>query len=380
MALSPISALVEDIARGKMVILMDDEDRENEGDVIMAAECVEAEHINFMARHARGLICMPLSKGRAKQLGLDLMVRDNGSGFGTKFTVSIEAASGISTGISAADRARTVRVAAARGAVPADIVQPGHVFPLISEDGGVLRRAGHTEAACDLAALAGFEPAGVICEVMNEDGTMARRDDLERFAEEHGIKIGTIAELIQYRILHQRTVEKVSEEPVTTAFGDFTLHLFHDGIIDRHHLALVKGKPSHDEITTVRVHVPDTLRDVLALQTEGGRGWAGLEALEALARAERGVMVLLDDDCSRLDFKDQLEIFTGRRRVPRDRASDGSGNYLSIGTGAQILRALGVGKMRLLSSPWRFSALSGFGLEVIEQLGGDTFEPHQPVE
>ena len=187
--LASIEVLVEEIRQGRMVILMDDEDRENEGDIIMAAECVEADHINFMARHARGLICQPMSKARCQQLKLPLMVSDNGSGYGTKFTVSIEAATGVTTGISAADRALTVRAAAARGARPEDIVQPGHIFPLMAEPGGVLRRAGHTEAACDLAAMAGFEATGVICEIMNEDGSMARRPELERFAAEHDIKI-----------------------------------------------------------------------------------------------------------------------------------------------------------------------------------------------
>ncbi|MGJ8515887.1 bifunctional 3,4-dihydroxy-2-butanone-4-phosphate synthase/GTP cyclohydrolase II [Carnimonas bestiolae] len=373
MALSSVADLVSDIAQGKMVILLDDEGRENEGDVIIAAECVEAEHINFMARHARGLICMPLSRQRAKQLGLDLMVRDNGSGFGTKFTVSIEAANGITTGISAADRARTIRVAAARGATASDIVQPGHVFPLISEDGGVLRRAGHTEAACDLAAMAGFEPAGVICEVMNDDGTMARREDLEAFAAEHDIRIGTIADLIEYRIHHQQTITEVSAEPVNTAFGEFMLHTFKDSITGRHHLALVNGQPHPEQTVTVRVHVPDSLRDILMLDSSsGGRSWSGSEALEVLSKQPCGVLVLLDEGGTPLDYKTQLDIFFGRRQLPRDSSQDASGQYLAVGTGAQILRALGVGRMRLLTSPLRFSALAGFGLEVVEQVGCDT--------
>lgn len=373
MALASIDELISDIAQGKMVILLDDEGRENEGDVIIAAECVEAEHINFMARHARGLICMPITRTRAGQLGLDLMVRDNGSGFGTKFTVSIEAARGITTGISAGDRARTIRAAAARAAEPSDIVQPGHVFPLISEDGGVLRRAGHTEAACDLAQLAGLEPAGVICEVMKDDGTMARREDLEAFAEEHGIRVGTIAELIEYRIHHQQTIKEVSVEPIQTAFGEFSLHVFKDTIIGRHHLALVKGEPTPDQLVSVRVHVADSLRDtLLVMPAEGCRSWSGYEALEALSQQQHGVMVLLDDASVAADLKDQLDIFTGKRPVSRDRVQNGSGQYLTIGTGAQILRALGVGKMRLLSSPLRFSALAGFGLEVVEQVGLDS--------
>ena len=380
MPLATIEELVADIAQGRMVILMDDEDRENEGDIIIAGECVQSEHINFMARHARGLICLPLSKARSSELGLDLMVKENGSGFGTKFTVSIEAATGVTTGISAADRARTIQVASARGARASDIVQPGHIFPLIAEEGGVLRRAGHTEAACDLAVMAGFEPAAAICEIMNDDGTMARRPDLERFAEEHGLKIGTISDLIHYRILHERTVVEERVETVETLYGPMALHIFRDEVMGVHHMALVKGAPSPDAVTTVRVHVQDTLRDVLGLRSPDGSRWSGLEALRAVAEAEHGVFVLLDEACTNPDLSTRFDIFMGRRRVPRDKASDGAGNYLTIGTGSQVLRALNVGKMRLLSSPWRFSALSGFGLEVVEQLSSDTPEGDQTVE
>ncbi|MFD2190759.1 bifunctional 3,4-dihydroxy-2-butanone-4-phosphate synthase/GTP cyclohydrolase II [Pistricoccus aurantiacus] len=366
--LARIEALVEDIRQGKMVILMDDEDRENEGDIIMAAEKVEAAHINFMARHARGLICLPMTRERCERLRLPLMVRDNGSGFGTKFTLSIEAAEGVTTGISAADRARTVQAAVARGAKPEDIVQPGHIFPLMAEPGGVLRRAGHTEAACDLAAMAGLDPSGVICEIMNEDGSMARRPELERFAAEHGLKMGTIADLIHYRIHNEQTVTLLEEIPVTTAQGELTLNVFRDSIQGMHHLALVKGEPSPDVVTTVRVHLVDTLRDVLGLVKEGGQSWRAQEALAEIAKVECGVFVLLDAAQPAQDLKDQLELFLERKRAPRSSASDGAGNYLTIGTGSQILRQLGVGKMRLLSSPWKFSALSGFDLEVVEQL------------
>jgi len=367
--MAPIAELVEDIRQGKMVILMDDEDRENEGDIIMAAEKVEAEHINFMARHARGLICLPMTRSRCEDLQLPLMVRDNNSGFGTKFTLSIEAAEGVTTGISAADRARTVRAAVARDAKPEDIVQPGHIFPLMAEPGGVLRRAGHTEAACDLAALAGFEPSGVICEVMNDDGSMARRPELEQFAAEHGLKMGTIADLIHYRIHNEQTVEPVESTPVQTAFGELTLHVFRDRIQGAHHLALVKGQPTPEASTTVRVHLADTLRDLLGLQKGEGGNWTTHAALEEIARVDQGVFVLLDDGRPHQDFRDQLELFLDRRRTPRSSDSDGAGNYLTIGTGSQILRHLGVGKMRLLSSPWKFSALSGFDLEVVERLG-----------
>ena len=367
--LAPIAELVEDIRQGKMVILMDDEDRENEGDIIMAAEKVQAEHINFMARFARGLICMPMTRARCEQLNLPLMVRDNGSGFGTKFTLSIEATEGVTTGISAADRARTVQAAVAPHAKPSDIVQPGHIFPLMAEPGGVLRRAGHTEAACDLAALAGCDPSGVICEVMNDDGSMARRPELEAFAQEHGIKMGTIADLIHYRIVNEQTIDHLEASTVMTAHGELTLHVFRDRIQGAHHLALVNGQPTPEESTTVRVHLTDTLRDVMGLMKGDQCRWDAHRALEEIASSSAGVCVLIDDGRPHQDLKDQLDIFLDRVRQPRTSDSDGAGNYLTIGTGSQILRYLGVGKMRLLSSPWKFSALSGFDLEVVERLG-----------
>ncbi|BBI60653.1 bifunctional 3,4-dihydroxy-2-butanone-4-phosphate synthase/GTP cyclohydrolase II [Vreelandella sulfidaeris] len=375
--LAPIAELVDDIRQGKMVILMDDEDRENEGDIIMAAEKVQAEHINFMARFARGLICMPMTRARCEQLNLPLMVRDNGSGFGTKFTLSIEATEGVTTGISAADRARTVQAAVAPHAKPSDIVQPGHIFPLMAEPGGVLRRAGHTEAACDLAALAGCDPSGVICEIMNDDGSMARRPELEAFAHEHGIKIGTIADLIHYRIVNEQTIDHLEASSVMTSHGELTLHVFRDRIQGAHHLALVNGQPTPEESTTVRVHLADALRDVMGLMKGEQCRWDAHRALEEIAGAKAGVFVLIDDGRPHQDLKDQLDIFLERTRQPRTSDSDGAGNYLTIGTGSQILRYLGVGKMRLLSSPWKFSALSGFDLEVVERLGpNDTaYEP-----
>lgn len=375
--LAPIAELVDDIRQGKMVILMDDEDRENEGDIIMAAEKVQAEHINFMARFARGLICMPMTRARCEQLNLPLMVRDNGSGFGTKFTLSIEATEGVTTGISAADRARTVQAAVAPHAKPSDIVQPGHIFPLMAEPGGVLRRAGHTEAACDLAALAGCDPSGVICEIMNDDGSMARRPELEAFAHEHGIKIGTIADLIHYRIVNEQTIDHLEASSVMTSHGELTLHVFRDRIQGAHHLALVNGQPTSEESTTVRVHLADALRDVMGLMKGEQCRWDAHRALEEIAGAKAGVFVLIDDGRPHQDLKDQLDIFLERTRQPRTSDSDGAGNYLTIGTGSQILRYLGVGKMRLLSSPWKFSALSGFDLEVVERLGpNDTaYEP-----
>jgi len=369
--LAPIAELIDDIRQGKMVILMDDEDRENEGDIIMAAEKVQAEHINFMARHARGLICLPMTRERCEQLNLPLMVRDNGSGFGTKFTLSIEATAGVTTGISAADRARTVQAAVAANAKPTDIVQPGHIFPLMAEPGGVLRRAGHTEAACDLSALAGCDPSGVICEIMNDDGSMARRPELEVFALTHGIKMGTIADLIHYRIVNEQTVDHLEALPQPTVYGDMTLHVFRDRIQGAHHLALVNGQPAPDQPTTVRVHLADTLRDIMGLMKDGKGRWDAQRSLAEIAGSAPGVFVLIDDARPHQDLKDQLDILLDRVRQPRTSDSDGAGNYLTIGTGSQILRHLGVGKMRLLSSPWKFSALSGFDLEVVERLNPD---------
>ena len=269
MALNTAEELIEDIRAGKMVILMDDEDRENEGDIIIASECVTAEHINFMARFARGLICMPMTRERCELLKLPLMAPRNGSGFGTKFTVSIEAAEGVTTGISAADRARTVQAAVARNAVAEDIVSPGHIFPLMAQPGGVLARAGHTEAACDLARMAGFEPSGVICEIMNDDGTMARRPELEAFAELHGLKIGTIADLIHYRLIHERTVERISEQPLDTELGQFNLVTYRDGVEDTAHMALTLGTICAEEPTLVRVHNMDPLRDLFMVNQPG---------------------------------------------------------------------------------------------------------------
>src|SRR5690606_33386944 len=279
--------LIEDIRAGKMVILMDDEDRENEGDIIIASECVTAEHINFMAKYARGLICMPMTRERCERLKLPLMAPRNGSGFGTKFTVSIEAATGVTTGISAADRARTVQAAVARDAKAEDIVSPGHIFPLMASPGGVLARAGHTEAACDLARMAGFEPSGVICEIMNDDGTMARRPELEVFDAEHGLKTGTIADLIHYRLLNERTVQRVSEQVLDAELGAFNLVTYRDALEGNVHLALTLGEIQAEEPTLVRVHNMDPLRDLLMVRQPGR--WSLRAAMTEVARAGRGV-------------------------------------------------------------------------------------------
>lgn len=362
MALNTIDELIEDIRQGKMVILMDDEDRENEGDLIMAAECVRTEDINFMVKHARGLVCMPMTRERCERLGLPLMVQRNGSGFGTKFTVSIEAAEGVTTGISAADRARTVQAAAAKNAVAADIVSPGHIFPLMAQPGGTLARAGHTEAACDLARMAGFEPSGVICEVMNDDGSMARRPELEAFAAEHGIKIGTIADLIHYRLIHERTVERIAEQPLDSELGHFNLITYRDSVEGDVHLALTLGKVCAEEPTLVRVHNMDPLRDLLQVSQPGR--WSLRAAMTKVAEAGSGVVLLLGHQIGGDDLLAHVrEIASAPAPAPKATTT-----YSTVGAGSQILRDLGVRKMRLLSAPMRFNAISGFDLEVVEYL------------
>ena len=364
MKLNTVEEIVEDIRQGKMVILMDDEDRENEGDLVIAAECVRTEDINFMAKNARGLICLTLGRERCDYLNLRPMVNKNATAFHTNFTASIEAAKGVTTGISAADRARTIRVAVARDSKPEDIVQPGHVFPIMAQPGGVLQRAGHTEAGCDLARLAGFSPAAAIIEIMNEDGTMARRPDLEKFAEQHGLKIGTIVDLIHYRIANERTVSRKDSHPVHTEHGEFTLHTFSDHIVGGTHIALTMGEISADEPTLVRVHIANTLRDVCDVVNPAWPSWSFSTALARIAKDGRGVAVLLSGDEYAEDFNETLvAAFGDEAGAPRQNRK---GNDLTIGTGSQILRDLGVGKMRLLSYPARFHAISGFDLEVVD--------------
>ncbi len=361
MALNTAEELIEDIRAGKMVILMDDEDRENEGDIIIASECVTAEHINFMARFARGLICMPMTRERCELLKLPLMAPRNGSGFGTKFTVSIEAAEGVTTGISAADRARTVQAAAARNAKADDIVSPGHIFPLMAQPGGVLARAGHTEAACDLARMGGYEPSGVICEIMNDDGTKARRPELEVFAEQHGLKIGTIADLIHYRLIHERTVERISEQRIDSELGQFNLVTYRDAVEDDVHMALTLGSISAEEPTLVRVHNMDPLRDLFMVQQEGR--WSLRAAMSKVAEAGSGVVLLLGNPLSGPELLAHLE-----RQLGHEAKVSSPTTYSTVGAGSQILRDLGVRKMRLMSSPMKFNAISGFDLEVVEYL------------
>jgi 3,4-dihydroxy 2-butanone 4-phosphate synthase/GTP cyclohydrolase II len=368
--LNSIEEIIHDIRLGKMVILMDDEDRENEGDLVMAAECVRAEHINFMARHARGLVCMPVSQAHSQRLGLRPMVERNRCGFGTKFTVSIEAASGVTTGISAADRARTVQVASAQNASAADIVQPGHVFPLVADPGGVLVRAGHTEAACDLARLAGFGESGVICEIINDDGTMARRPDLERFAVEHQLKIGTIADLIHYRLLNESTLDHLGTQPVHTDYGQFALHTFRDRINGDVHLALVRGQIGPDSVTLVRVQLGLTVRDLLGIHISGSSGWNAGRCMARIAREGAGVLVLLGGCEDTATLLDSVRGLSGNR--PGGSKPAGERNtFLNIGVGSQILRMLGVRKLRHMSAPIRYQAISGFDLDIIEYVSPD---------
>lgn len=366
MQLNTIEELIDDLRQGKMIVLMDDEDRENEGDLIMVAELVRPEDINFMATHARGLICLPLTAERCEKLDLPLMVRDNKSSFSTNFTVSIEAATGVTTGISAADRARTIHAAVRPDAKPTDIVQPGHIFPLISQPGGVLSRAGHTEAACDLAKLAGFTPAGVLVEIMNDDGTMARRQDLEKFAVKHGLKIGTIADLIHYRTIKEKTVECINRRKVETLHGEFDLHTYRDMARGDLHFVMTKGEITADP-TLVRVHVMDIARDLLSLKrtsVAGGKGWTYQDALRKVSEEGKGVVLLICHDESTKEVEDSIDwLISGKQARHSSEVL-----YKQVGTGSQILRDLGVRKMRVMSAPMRYSALSGFDLEVVEYI------------
>lgn len=372
MNLNSIEELIEDIRHGKMIILMDDEDRENEGDLIMAASMVRAEDINFMASQARGLICLTLTKDRCEQLNLPLMVDDNNAAHGTNFTLSIEAAEGVTTGISAADRAHTTRVAVAPNARPENIVQPGHVFPLMAQPGGVLTRAGHTEAGCDLVRLAGLEPAAVIVEIMNEDGTMARRPDLEVFAQEHNIKIGTIADLIHYRTINEKTVEQIATETLPTEFGDLQLAVFKHLVDGQVHLAIIKGDLRKVEVPSVRVHMVDAFRDLLGATLNGKQGWSLRRSIESISQSDAGVVVILGQSFNATDISDRVESYFTRQKPAVPTTSDGTEVYRTIGTGSQILRALGISKMKLLSSKMRFNALSGFDLEIVEYVESDS--------
>lgn len=362
MPLNATQEIIDDIRQGKMVILMDDEDRENEGDLIMAAEHVTPEAINFMVTHARGLVCLPMTQARCERLRLPLMVDKNGAQFTTNFTVSIEAARGVTTGISAADRATTILAAVHPEAKPSDIVQPGHIFPLIAKEGGVLNRAGHTEAGVDLARLAGCEPAAVIVEILNEDGSMARRPQLEAFAQKHGLKIGTIADLIEYRNLNETTIEKLGVCHLPTEYGDFELHTFKDVIDKQVHFALKKGDISEEKPTLVRVHLQDSLSDLLGSQRGIHRSMSLGQGMKRIA-TEGGVLVLLG---RQENIEAQVRQFIAEDKGEQPQGAQWQGSSRTVGVGSQILASLGVRKMRLLSKPIKYHALSGFGLEVVE--------------
>ena len=367
MSLNSIEEIVDDIRQGRMVILMDDEDRENEGDLIVAAPMVRPDDINFMARFGRGLICLTLTRERCQQLRLPLMVNDNNERHSTNFTVTIEAAEGVTTGISAADRATTVLAAVAADAKPSDLIQPGHVFPLMAQPGGVLTRAGHTEAGCDLARLAGLEPAAVIVEILNEDGTMARRPDLEGFARDHGLKIGTIADLIHYRALHEKTVERMAECDMPTQYGPFRLIAYQDTIDNAVHYALVKGDLNPAEPILVRVHLQDSICDLTG-SLRPDCGWPLSAALQRIAEQESGVVVILRrrEEARELlrRIRDYQARDAGEDLPSREKVAD----LRTYGLGAQILSDLGIRRMRVMSAPRKMHAISGFGLEVTEYI------------
>src|SRR5574341_1794298 len=352
-AISPVSEVIAAIRGGEIVILVDDEDRENEGDLVFAAEFVIAEKINFLAKHGRGLVCMPITEEHAARLGLRPMVEQNRSRHGTNFTASIEAAEGIATGISAHDRALTIKVACAKDASAESIVQPGHVFPLVAHPGGVLVRAGHTEACCDLARLAGLQPAAVLCEIMRDDGTMARLPDLVEFAAAHQLKIGTIADLIEHRSRNESLVKRVEEREIETPWGRFHLSSYRDLTVGALHLALVHGKPEQKKETLVRVHEPTSIVDLLDAG-KGTHSWGVGETLNAIRQVDAGVMVLMN--CN----QDQAAAPQAGRSI----------DLRLYGIGAQILRDLGVGKMRLMAAPRKMPSMAGFGLEVTGYLSG----------
>ena len=373
--LASTEEIIADLRAGKMVVLVDEEDRENEGDLVLAADHVTAEAVNFMAKHGRGLICLTLTRERCQQLNLPLMVRDNGTSMGTNFTVSIEAATGVTTGISAADRALTIKTAVALNAKPSDLVQPGHIFPLMAQPGGVLIRSGHTEAGCDLAAMAGCSPTSVICEIMKDDGSMARLPDLLKFAKEHQLKIGSIADLIKYRSQHESIVVREGEREFITPWGKFKGIIYRDTPSSCIHIALVHGKPAETQETLVRVHEPVTVLDFLDSQVSN-HSWPLAQALQQIATAPAGVAVLLNasgiaapNDQDWLAEFQKLNQSKDEVKKPLARKTD----FRSYGIGAQILKDIGVGKMRLLANPSPVPSLSGYKLEVT------AYQPYKPA-
>ncbi len=362
MSISSTKEIIAELRAGRMVILVDEEDRENEGDLVLAAEFVTPEAINFMAKYGRGLICLTLTEERCEQLNLPMMTSRNGTAYGTNFTVSIEAAEGVTTGISAADRSRTIEVAVARHAKPSDIVQPGHIFPLRAQRGGVLMRAGHTEAGCDLTDLAGLTPASVICEILKDDGTMARLPDLIEFAREHNLKIGTIADLIHYRGQNESIVERIAERVMQTSHGEFRAIAYRDKPSSGAHLALVHGSISPDLETMVRVHQPVSILDLLETKATT-HSWNMASAMAAIKAGERGVIVLLNCEESAEQMFAQFSALSNAEPTLPPRAA--RMDLRTYGIGAQILRDLGVGKMKLLANPRKMPSMTGFDLEVV---------------
>ncbi|PID48997.1 MAG: 3,4-dihydroxy-2-butanone-4-phosphate synthase [Proteobacteria bacterium] len=366
--------IIADLAAGKMVIIVDDEGRENEGDLVMIASMVRPENINFMVTQARGLVCLTLTRERCKQLNLPLMVSTTDQYLTTNFTLSIEAAEGVTTGISAYDRAHTVRTAVAPNATATDIRQPGHIFPIMAQPGGVLTRAGHTEAGCDLAQLSGFEPAAVIVEIMNEDGTMARRPDLEKFAQKHQLKMGSIEDLIRYRLENEKTTERVFEREVQSELGRFKLYAYQEVTRNDIHLALVKGEIKPDQATLVRVHLENELCDLLALQ-EKACGWPLRDTMHRINAEGNGVIVVLRRPMDGNELLKQLKAFESQATLQdnkdnsvQENSSASPADLKTYGIGAQILADLGVQRMRVMSAPKRFLGIGGFGLEVVDYI------------
>ena len=366
MKLNTTKELIEAIHQGKMIVLMDDENRENEGDLVIAAACVRAEDINFMASFGRGLICLTLTQQHCARLNLPLMAGNSYSNHATNFTVSIEAAEGVTTGISAADRALTIRTAINENAKPSDLVQPGHVFPIMANPGGVLSRAGHTEAGCDLAKLADLTPAAVIVEILKDDGTMARRPDLETFAQTHGLKIGTIADLIHYRIENEKTVKRIAAYDMQTGHGEFKVIAYQDSIHHHLHLAMVKGEISAECIPLVRVHMQSPVHDLTG-SLKANITWSVHDALSRINDEGCGVVVILCNQFGPEELIEQLQSYCqNTQEKPARQNISGIKDQRTIGLGAQILSDLGVQKMRLLTAPKRFYGISGFGLEIVE--------------
>ena len=361
LAVNSIEDVLEDFSQGKMVILVDDEDRENEGDLIIAAECITPEAINFMALHGRGLICLTLEQSRCQALKLPLMVSNNNERYSTNFTVSIEAAEGVTTGISAADRATTVLAAVQPDVKPDSIVMPGHIFPVMAQPGGVLSRAGHTEAGVDMARISGKFAASVICEILNPDGTMARLPDLIEFGGSHDIKIGTIADLISYRLKHEPTVLRVAQHVIDTDHGPAKVMTYRDIVEDQNHLAVVFGNITVDDNVLVRVHASTGLLDIFQ-DIERSQNWPLEAVLETISAQGKGVLVLLNQQTSEQSILKELEA------LQNNSVAQTHDDWRMLGIGSQILADVGVKKMRVLGTPRKMHGLSGFDLEIIEFL------------